>query len=508
MNRSKFQSTKSTMSLWLTPLLSSVLLASAAMAEEIVDHPRDLAYDDLVFEVPSADAMRHELPLGAVAYVAEDSALPLVQIGVQLRLGSFLEPADKVGLAGMVGELMRTGGAGDLEPSAFDEAADQLAANLSAGIGSTSGSASLNCLSRELDACLDLFFSMMRTPRFDAERLELAKDNLLEELKQRNDDPQSIASREWRWLLNGTEHHASRLVTSESLSAIGRDDLVAFHRDYWRPESMVFAISGDVSTQEILSKIGERLRDWPEGGKEVSWPPPEPKFVPQPGIYVAQKDIPQGRVRIGHLGKKRVGWDNDDDLALQLMNEILGGGGFTSRITKRVRSDEGLAYSAGSMFQVGEYDSGMFIAIYQSKSETVALAADIVLEELERMRTQPVTAEELETAKASFIDTFPGGFDSKASTTSRFAQDEVLGRPHSYWTDYRERLAAITPADIQRVAQEYLKPDEAVVLIVGNWEEIEGGDADGRATVETALPGRSVVQLPERDPLTLEPTGN
>ena len=489
-------------------LLGAVFLAPVTSAEEIADHPRDLKYDELVFDVPEADAMRHELPAGAVAYVAEDSALPLVQISVRLRVGSFLEPADKVGLASMVGELMRAGGAGDLDPSAFDEAADQIAANFSAAISSTSGNASLNCLSREIDACLDLFFSMMREPRFDGARMQLAKDNLLEELKQRNDDPQSIASREWRWLLNGTEHHASRLVTSASLEAIERDDLVAFHRDYWRPESMVFAISGDVQTADILRKIGERLEDWPEGGKDVPWPPPEPKHVPQPGIYVAEKDIPQGRVRIGHLGKKRVGWDNDDDLALQLMNEILGGGGFTARITKRVRSDEGLAYSAGSMFQVGQYDSGMFLAIYQSKSETVALAADIVLEELERIRTEPVTAEELETAKASFIDTFPSGFDSKASTTSRFAQDEVLGRPHSYWTNYRERLAAITPADIQRVASEYLKPEEAVVLIVGNWEAIQGGDADGRATIESALPGRSVIELPERDPLTLEATGN
>ncbi|MEM1244945.1 MAG: pitrilysin family protein [Acidobacteriota bacterium] len=494
--------------LGLVALLSAPLLAPVASAEEIAGHPRDLQYDELVFEVPEADSMRHELPFGAVAYVSEDSSLPLVQISVRLRIGSFLEPADRVGVAGMVGELMRTGGAGDLDPSAFDEAAAQLAANFSASIGSTSGNASLNCLSREIDACLDLFFSMMREPRFDADRLQLSKDNLLEDLKQRNDDPQSIASREWRWLLNGTEHHASRLITKASLDAVERDDLIAFHRDYWRPETMVFAISGDVGTQDILGKIGERLKDWPAGGKEVPWPPPEPKHVPEPGIYVAQKDIPQGRVRIGHLGKKRVSWDNDDDLALQLMNEILGGGGFTSRITKRVRSDEGLAYSAGSMFQVGQYDSGMFIAIYQSKSETVALAADIVLEELERIRTEPVTAEELETAKASFIDTFPSRFDSKASATSLFAQDEVLGRPHSYWTSYRDRLAAVTPADIQRVANEYLRPDEAVVLIVGNWQAIEGGDADGRADIDSALPGRTVVELPERDPLTLEPTGN
>ncbi len=489
----------------LALVLGLALVPAVQGQGSIPAHPRDLTYPELRFELPSAEALRHELPRGAVAYVAEDTSLPLVELSVQLRIGSFLEPADKVGLAEMTGRLMRSGGAGHRDAAAFDEAADMLAANLRVRVGDTSGRASLDCLSRELSACLDLFFDMMQRPRFEGSRLEIAKGQELEELKQRNDDPQRIASREWRWLLRGAEHYASRLVTADSLEAITRADLVQFHSNYWRPETMVFAVSGDVRTEDILAKLAAKLEKWPEGGKEVPWPPPEPRHVPEPGIYVSEKDIPQGRVQLGHLGLKRRSWEDPDELALALMNEVLGGGGFTSRITKRVRSDEGLAYSAGSMFQVGRFDQGSFTVFYQSKSETVALAAQIVLEEIERIRRASVTEEELETAKASFIDTFPQNFDSKANTTALFATDDVLGRPHTYWSTYRERLAAITPDDIQRVAQKYLKPDQVVMLVVGKWSDIEGGDADGRATMESALPGRTVTELPQRDPLTLQP---
>ena len=208
--------------------------------------------------------------------------------------------------------------------------------------------ASVNCVTQVLDDCLELYFDMLKHPRFQADRLAIEMDNYLESMKQRNDDARSIASREWDWLLHGMTHFASRRMTQTDLDSITRDDLVAFHGQYWRPELMSFAVTGDVKPEEILTKLNAYLADWKVEGPDVPWPPPEPAFTPQPGLYHAEKDIPQGRVSFGHLTYKRDNWEDKNIFAMYIMNDILGGGGFTSRITAKVRSDEGLAYSAGS----------------------------------------------------------------------------------------------------------------------------------------------------------------
>src|SRR5262249_15615979 len=158
--------------------------------------------------------------------------------------------------------MMRQGGAGDWTAEQLDERADTLAADLGSGTGDTSGSATLNCLSSALPDCLDLLFAMAARPRFQQDRLEVAKSHLLEELKQRNDQPEDIQAREWQWLLYGPEHFTSRLMTAASLAAVTRDDLVAFHRAYWRPQNLVIAVSGDVQTAAILAALEKHFAGW------------------------------------------------------------------------------------------------------------------------------------------------------------------------------------------------------------------------------------------------------
>ncbi|HVS65210.1 MAG TPA: pitrilysin family protein [Thermoanaerobaculia bacterium] len=484
---------------WLAAAFPSIA------ADDLVSHPSELEFAPLDFQVPRAESFRHELSNGIPVYLVEDHALPLVDIRIVVRMGQFLEPASKVGLAHLTGSLMRRGGTESLAPDELDERADFLAADISTSVGDTSGNASLNCLSSVLEECLDLFFDVLENPRFDARRLEIEKSNLLEELKQRNDHPAQIASREWQWLLYGDEHFTSRHVTGESLAVISRDDLVAFHRSWFRPQNMMIAVAGDTTADSLLPALEQRFASWSGGeGEEVPWPPPEARSVPEPGVYVVEKEIPQGNVRIGHLGKERQSWNDPDDAALSIMNDILGGGGFTSRLTKRIRSDEGLAYSAGSQFGVGTFWPGSFTVFYQSKSETVALAAKIAREEFERIRREPVSDEELRTAKASFIETFPSNFESARTVANLFTTDEYLGRPHDYWYDYRDRIAAVTEDDVKRVAEKYLHPDRLVMLIVGEWEQIEKGDADRRATMEGLIDGEATM-LPLRDPVSLEP---
>jgi len=481
--------------------------AGAQGSAEIVAHPSELTYGPLDFELPDADGFRRELAGGVAAYLVPDRSLPLVDITVRFRIGSWLEPVEQTGLASLTGELMRTGGAGELEAKAFDEAVEAVAGNFSAFIGSTSAGMSMNCLTTVLDECLDLFFSMLTEPRFDGDRLDLAKENELEGLKQRNDDPVDVAGREGQWLLYGRDHVESRFITAASLEAVGRDDLVAFHRRYVHPAHMVVAAAGDFDSDELAAKLSALLGRFGEEGREQApWPPRSAAYEPAPGVYVARQDIPQGRVQIGHRTFQREDWGHRDHFALSMMNGVLGGGGFTSRLMKRIRSDEGLAYGAYSSFGIGNYWPGNLAIGFQSKSETVAFAAKIALEEVDRMRTELVPEDELRTVKAAAIETFPSNFESAEAIASIFAQDEFLGRPHDYWRTYRANVEAVTPADVKRVAERHLLPDSLVMLIVGNWEEIEPGDADGRATMAevSGKIGGGVTMLPERDPVSLE----
>lgn len=482
-------------------VLCAGLSVPAALGQSIPAHPRDLVFEDLAFEPPDPAAHRHELSNGVVVYVVPDRALPLVTVSVIVRTGAYLEPADKAGLAALTGSQIRAGGAGDLAPAAFDDEAAFLAADLSSRIGDASGSASVNSLTKDLDASLDLLFDMLRRPRFDQDRLDLAKSQALQQMERRNDSTQSIEVREWRRLLRGVEHFTTIPTTRASIETITRDDLVAFHREYYQPGNFIFAVAGDVEPADILSRLEARMADWP-AKEPVSVPVPAPDHTMRPGVYVVDKDdVNQGRVVIGHLGTMR---DNPDRYALMVMNDILGGGGFTARLLTRIRSDEGLAYSAYSSFGLGTYYPGAFRVSFQSRSETVARAAAIVLEEIERIRSEPVTQAELRTSKASFIETFSRNFSSATSTARLFANDEYTGRDPAYLVTYRDRIRSVSGDDVLRVAREYLRPDRLAVLVVGDRTTIEAGDPDNPDVTLAGLAGDEITGIPLPDPFTME----
>lgn len=482
-------------------VLVPLLLSLAQQA--IPARPEALRFDELRFEVPEPARFQRELSNGILLYVARDSTFPLVSLRIQLRQGSYLEPANKVGLAGLTGSLLRTGGTERLDPGAFDEEVEFLAAGLSTFGGDSRSGASLDCITPVLDSAMDLFFEMLRQPRFDAGRLDIEKESLLEAMRQRNDDPEDILSREWDWHLEGETFYRSRRMTKEHLDAIQREDLVLFHRNYWRPDNMIVSVSGDVDPERIAAKIDSYLAGWPAEGTPADWPPPQPTYQARPGAYHVEKDIPQGTVLFGHAVPRWTDWQNPERAALQVMNHILGGSGFTSRITKRIRSDEGLAYDAGSSFEFDALGPGSFTVSLQSKNDTVALATSIALEEIQRIRAEPASEEEIALAKASLIETFPRRFESAAQIAGTYAGDAFIGRSHEYWKSWREQVQAVTGDDVLRVARKYLKPEAIVFLVVGKWEDIEPGDAGGRARMKDLF-GGEVTHLPMRDPLTLK----
>jgi zinc protease len=479
----------------------AALLAQTAQPQGVPAHPKELKYTPLTYTPPKRASFRHVLSNGVVVYAVEDHDLPLVNVSTLVRTGTYLEPADKVGLAGLVGSQMRAGGTQKMTAEQFDEAADFLAAQISSGVGSTQGSANLNLLAKDLDKGLALYMDMLRTPAFQEDRLKLAKSQILQQLERRNDNTTVIEAREWGRLLQGSEHFSTRDMTKASVESITRQDLVDFHQRYYQPAGFIIAASGDFKTPELLAKLEAAFKGWPSNKMAVP-DVPKPTQTPVAGIYAVHKpDVNQGRVSIGHVGSMR---DNPDAYALEIMNDILGGGGFSSRIMSRVRSDEGLAYSAGSSYGMGVYYPGTFRAAFQSKSATTSQAIQIVLDEINRIRTAKVSAEELETSKNSAIETFPRIFSTAAQIAGTFAQDEYTKRPADYWDTYRQRIAAITADDVQRVAQKYLDPSKLVILVVGNIDDITKGNPDHPEYSLTKLAATGQIRrIPLPDPLTM-----
>ena len=479
--------------------------ASAAPkgADTIAGRPEQLVYPPLTFEAPRAADYRRTLSDGTVVYMAPNREFPLISLSVTCMGGANLDPADRVGLASMTGSMMRRGGAGALSAAEFDETLDFMATNMAVRVGEWNSSATLDCLASNFDESLKLFVDMLRNPGFDPARFKVAMDEAMEGLKQRNDDADSIIDREWGMMFWGADHHAGRQPTGASLAAIADSEMRAMAARIFSPANMIISVTGDFEPDAMAKKLEQALAGWPRGERNA--PPSAPKADPAPGLYIAEKDIPQGKVYIGMRSIER---DSPDAIPYFVMNDILGGGGFSSRIMQRVRSDEGLAYSAGSRFAPEPFYSGSFRAGFQSKSPTVALAIKLIMDEINRIRTEPVSEEELEVAKASLIETFPQRFASKPAMLGVFVTDEWTNRPADFWQNYRERVKAVTAADVQRVAQTYLQPGKLAFMVVGNWPDIAKGDPQGRADMAKLCTEYGIsgpVMLPARDPVTLAP---
>jgi zinc protease len=484
----------------LATFVSVVVLIPQVWAADLVKHPKELQFPALSFDPPPPDSLRKVLANGVPAYIMQDREFPLVTIRVLFRGGQYVEPPEKAGLTQLASRVWRTGGAGALGPQQLDEELDFLAAQLNTAIAGTNGSVTLNLLAKDLNRGLELLMDVMLRPRFDEARLAKAKEDLLASMKERNDDTAGIENREWNRLLYGDDYWLNRLPVKRSVDGISRADLVAFHSRLLHPKDIVVAVAGDFETTDMLALLNETIGSISNRG-EFMPEVPQPTHKAQSGVYLVHKpDVNQGRVSIGHLGVTR---PFKEEFDLTVAADILGGGGFTAWMMQRVRSDEGLAYSAYANYEINNTYAGVFRAFFQSKSATCARAVQLTLELIERLRTQPVGTEELETSKQSFIQTFPNRFQSAVQTVSLYAGNELVGWPNEYWTQYRRNIESVNLNGVTQAASTYLHPDEFVTVVVGNVDEILQGHPDHpNAKFESF---GTLHRLPLRDPMTLEP---
>ena len=470
----------------------------------VAARPEELKFPRLEFQPPAPEQFRVQLKSGPVAYVVPDHELPLVSIGIYVHTGEFLEPKGKEGLASMTGYLLARGGAGTNSADQLEERLAYLSAGLGSDIGGAQGSVSLNLLAKDLDEGLSILKDVLFAPKFQDDKIALRKQQILQAMEQRNDDTSEIEAREAGFLAYGENFWDNQYSTKASIDSITREDIENFHKKSFVPQNFVLAVSGDFDRDAMIAKLEKLFSDQNTQGDIKPKVPTNAVFA-APGVYLVNKpDVNQGRVDMMLPGITR---DNPDYFSIIVMNDILGGGGFTSRIMNRVRTEEGLAYDAHTSFPGGAYYPLTFSVGYQSKSRTVSYAASLAIEEIKKLQSAPATDLELTTSKGGFIDRFPRLFATKAQVASIFAQEEFTGRyakDPEFYKKYRDRIRAVSAQEVQRVAQKYLDLSKLVVLAVGNKTDILLGYPSHQVDFKE-LAGGHFTELPLRDPMTMKP---
>jgi predicted Zn-dependent peptidase len=435
-------------------------------------HPSELKYPALTYEPPDPKAFRTVYAGGLRAYVQEDRSLPLFNITAIINGGELYIPKDKAGLGRVLGDQLIKGGTAAKEGSVIEDRIDFLGGTLSFQVGERTSTLTLSVLSKDLDEGLATFFDVLRNPAFREEPLKLAKARFIEQLRQANDQPNGVLSREYEKVLYG-DNAVTWQPTKATYEGVTAADLKAFHAKYFVPKNVILAVSGDFAKAGLKAKIEKLAAGWKGGA--VAFPALPKSFPePEPGVYFIQKAINQGYISLGHLGLEDT---NPDYFAVQVMNFILGGGSFTSRITTKVRSDEGLSYNQGSRFAYRWGFPGTFSGYVQTKSSTVGYAISLILAEFDRIRKEPVSDAEMETAINYYLESFADSFQSAQATMMSFANLEMTGKPADYFKTYRSKIQAVTKARVQEVAQKYVRPDKAAIMIVGDFEPCnKGGD--------------------------------
>lgn len=449
-----------------------LLAIGAGLGLAQAQRPSDLTYPPLKYEPPSPKDFRVVYAGGLRAYVQEDKSLPLFNITALVNCGDFYVPKEKTGLGTVLGDQLIKGGTTTKEGPAIEDRIDFLGGSLGFNVQDRTAMLTLSVLAKDLDEGLATFFDVLRNPAFREEPLKLAKARMIEQLRQVNDQPSAILSREYDRLLYG-DNAITWQPTKATYEGITAADLKAFHDKYFTPKNVILAVSGDFDKAALKAKIEKLAAGWPGGAAAF---PALPKSFPrpEPGVYFVQKAINQGYISLGHLGLEDT---NPDYFAVQVMNFILGGGSFTSRITTKVRSDEGLSYNQGSRFTYRWGLPGTFSGYVQTKSSTVGYAISLILNEFNRIRKEPVSDAEMETAVNFYLESFADNFQSAQATMMSFANLEMTGKPMDYYKTYRSKIQAVTKAKVQEAATKYIQPHKAVILIVGDWEPCNrGGD--------------------------------
>ena len=411
---------------------------------------------------------REVLDNGLVLQVVSRPALPILSMELGLRAGARNDPAARPGLANLVGTLL-TYGTETRSATEISEQIEFVGGSIAAGVERDFATVTVSVLSRDAKLGMELLSDVVRRPAFADEEVARVRDEVVGVIAAEEDNLGRVAGKAFDRALFG-DHPYARPVEgdADSVPAIGADQIRAFHQRYYRADNAVLSFVGDITPRQARKLTRKAFGDWAAGSGAAPETPPAsaPKGT---RIHRIDRAAAQANVVMGHLGIRRA---NPDFYPVVVMNYILGGGGFTSRLVDSVRDRQGLAYSIYSGFSP-KTDPGEFSIRFQTRNATAQQAIDSALAEVRRIRTEPVTETELAEAKSYLTGSFPLRLDTNRKTARLLTFIHMYGLGESYFSDYLERVAQVTVADVLRVARRYLHPEDMVWVVVANPEEAQ-----------------------------------
>ncbi|APG44167.1 M16 family metallopeptidase [Syntrophotalea acetylenica] len=442
--------------------VAGLVLLCGCVAGHAPPHPNTLEFAELGFDLPKIDRFR--LDSGVRFFLQEDQELPLVTITIMFEGGSICDPQGKSGLASLHASALRGGGAGDRRALDVDQALEGIAADLSITADTYATLLRFSVQSSDLAEGMGIIADVLRHPRFDADGVALARERFLENLRREHDQPALVARKALiSTLYQG--HVLGELPSSKSVSAIRREDLLAYHQNVFMPGNMWMAVSGDIDRTSLSALLSPLLEDWRNHAKPPLFAVEPLPAAPSPCVMLVPKDLPQTTVVLGQRGIDK----GDPDLyALRVADFILGSGNFNSRLMQEIRTRRGLAYSVYSQFQVGRRLPGLFVAGAETRNASVAEVVRLMRREMESLRKERVSADELALAKESLINSFVFGFADSHEVVSQSMRLAFYGYPEDYLVRYRDRIAAVDADAVLEVAQRRLLPGQQTLFLVGN----------------------------------------
>jgi zinc protease len=419
--------------------------------------------EDLLYAMPPVQ--RTVLPNHLVLLICEEHSLPFVTFQLLIDSGSRRDPSGQEGLAYLTAKGLLLG-TPKRTINAINEELDFMGASLNASAGRDFATLNLRVLKKDLDKGLDLFTEALTQPTFPEEEIRREIEKTLAAIQGAEDDPGEVAQKEFQknLFLNGPYGHPVE-GTKESLPRLTREALLRFYRTSYHPNNSILTVVGDITADEVRKKIVSHLIKWQKA--EIPKAPFSTTVAREQKTIKIDRAITQANIVLGHAGISR---DNPDFYTLTVMNYILGGGGFASRLVEEIRNKRGLAYSVASFFDVGKYP-GSFQIVLQTKNSSAREAISLALQQMERIRKEPVSDNELNGAKKYLIGSFPLRFDTQGKLVNFLTQVEYYGLGSDYPEKYPILIQSVTKEDVLRVAKKYLYPENYIFVVVANLKE-------------------------------------
>jgi len=410
-------------------------------------------------------AQRTVLPNQLILLVSEEHSLPFVTFQLLIDSGSWKDPSGEEGLSYLTARGLLLG-TSKHTVNQVNEELDFMGASLSSSSGRDYATLSLKVLKKDLDKGLNLFMEVLTQPSFPKEEIKREVEKTLAAIQSAEDQPNEVAEKQFQKTLFVNSPYGHPVEgTKESVSKLTREGIVRSYRSYYRPNSAILTVVGDITDGEIKTKLIPRLEKWSMG--EIPKLPFATTFEKGQKTVKIDRPITQANVILGHAGVSR---ENPDFYALTVMNYILGGGGFASRLMEEIRNKRGLAYSVASFFDPGKYP-GSFQIVLQTKNPSAKEAISLSLQQMERIQKDLVSEKELEGAKKYLIGSFPMRLDTQGKLANFLSQVEYFGLGLNYPEKYPSLIRSVTREDVLRVAKKYLHPKKCVLVIVANLKE-------------------------------------